>query len=727
MRRFVITAAVALAAAGLVSPGQAGAAPACTIVGTNGPDRLVGTAGDDVICGLGGDDDISGLAGNDIIRGGPGDDIIRGGPGDDTLVGGKGNDFLVGGEGNDRLVGGGGDDFIRAEAGNDWLYGNAGDDYLAANTGDDELYGGAGNDRLEGGPGDDYLDGGPGDDLLNGGPGDNTVIGRSSPPAPASPGRWTDPVGDSSGWHRGRRGHVPGAPDITAVAIGDDGGTLTIRVEIPNVEYLRPDVSLSLGLDTDRDLSADYSVRINGAQRNAALYQYPTSGSVLLKLDAPVVFQWRFGPTITLELGDIGSPAGFNFRANVRGKGSTSDTRTGGDSAPDGGPGYYQAGSASPPPPPAAAVFTARDIYDRPSRAYPAGQVVVHWVSAGPDAPPPADRNTNSVPDYVEQVAQAAELSLERFAALGFRPPSLDSRGSDNNIDIYLADVAGRWAGKAFPFHRSDGGYTIVESSIDNPDSLAALVAHELFHLVQFAYAPRAMPCWVGEGTAEAAETIAYPNGDFRAPHRHTEDWLKQPWKPLTAAAYGNTYEESSFCYAGRAWFQYLHERDPGLIPAYFERLSWSDSDDLDDLAAVISSRGLGTIGKLYSLFAASLYTAGHTIHTWDTIYPARPSRTAETTVAPLAAHYIPIKPLHGCTIEIGVRVWAGVSARLIVNSRLATPVQTNSWSSNYLENVCTNHGRADTLLVITGEFSGRFKDGRPLESGKYWISHKSE
>ena len=47
-------AAVTLAVV-VVSPSPASGAPACTIVGTPGPDVLYGTSGRDVICGLGGE------------------------------------------------------------------------------------------------------------------------------------------------------------------------------------------------------------------------------------------------------------------------------------------------------------------------------------------------------------------------------------------------------------------------------------------------------------------------------------------------------------------------------------------------------------------------------------------------------------------------------------------------------------------------------------------------
>ncbi|MGD9694340.1 MAG: hypothetical protein AB7V42_01620 [Thermoleophilia bacterium] len=178
----------------------------CTIVGTDGPDRLTGTPGRDIICGLGGGDVIRGLgggdvifgdagddvidggAGHDIIRGGAGRDIIAGGAGDDRILGAAGDDRLRGGAGRDRLDGGAGDDAVDGGAGNDQLVGGAGRDLLRGGAGDDQLLGRAGDDRLEGGPGVDLLMGGPGDDRLiggpgrdrlNGGPGRDTAVGAA--------------------------------------------------------------------------------------------------------------------------------------------------------------------------------------------------------------------------------------------------------------------------------------------------------------------------------------------------------------------------------------------------------------------------------------------------------------------------------------------------------------------------------------------------------------------
>ncbi|MEV4641360.1 calcium-binding protein [Actinoplanes sp. NPDC049548] len=156
---------------------------ACTIVGTEGNDRLRGTRANDVICGLGGNDTIVGGTGNDVIDGGAGRDRIDGGAGNDQLIGGTGDDTLTGGAGNDRIDGG---------AGNDQLIGGAGDDILAGGAGNDSIRGQDGDDRIDGGTGTDTVDGGAGRDLCTGGAGDR----RSSCPLPSAPAP-TSPVPDS--------------------------------------------------------------------------------------------------------------------------------------------------------------------------------------------------------------------------------------------------------------------------------------------------------------------------------------------------------------------------------------------------------------------------------------------------------------------------------------------------------------------------------------------------
>jgi hypothetical protein len=95
---------------------ERGRALHCTIVGTNGPDRLVGTRGRDVICGLGGGDVLVGRAGDDVVAGGPGADYLVPGAGRDRVLGGPGNDFVAArGGGADLVFGGAGSDRGRVD------------------------------------------------------------------------------------------------------------------------------------------------------------------------------------------------------------------------------------------------------------------------------------------------------------------------------------------------------------------------------------------------------------------------------------------------------------------------------------------------------------------------------------------------------------------------------------------------------------------------------------
>jgi phosphodiesterase/alkaline phosphatase D-like protein len=88
----------------------------CTIVGTNGRDRLVGTRRRDVICGLGGDDVLVGREGDDVLLGGSGADYLAPGAGRDRVVAGSGNDFVGARDGRaDRVFGGPGADRARVD------------------------------------------------------------------------------------------------------------------------------------------------------------------------------------------------------------------------------------------------------------------------------------------------------------------------------------------------------------------------------------------------------------------------------------------------------------------------------------------------------------------------------------------------------------------------------------------------------------------------------------
>jgi len=226
---------LALAWSVLPAVHAAAADPDCTIIGTEGDDRLeaINPLGD-VVCGLGGDDVLVSGLGDDQLRGGPGTDLaefstaLQGveadlagdsatGHGTDALtsieglIGSDHDDHLFGDGGPNRLVGGEGDDRLRPRKGRDRVVGGPGIDTLdlsrsprgvrvdlargwAKREGRDRLQsienvlgsdrsdriaGTGGSNRLEGRGGVDTLIGRDGADTLRGGAGADTLIGGS--------------------------------------------------------------------------------------------------------------------------------------------------------------------------------------------------------------------------------------------------------------------------------------------------------------------------------------------------------------------------------------------------------------------------------------------------------------------------------------------------------------------------------------------------------------------
>ena len=60
---------------------------------------------------------------------------------------------------------------------------------------------------------------------------------------------------------------------------------------------------------------------------------------------------------------------------------------------------------------------------------YIGARAVVHYVTTGPDAPALNDDNGDGYPDYVEQVAAAADVALAYYQQHGFKVPLADAAG----------------------------------------------------------------------------------------------------------------------------------------------------------------------------------------------------------------------------------------------------------------------------------------------------------
>lgn len=313
------------------------------------------------------------------------------------------------------------------------------------------------------------------------------------------------------------------------------------------------------------------------------------------------------------------------------------------------------------------------DLQEAPP--YIGSRSVVHYVSAGQDAPNLADADLSGVPDYVEQVSRAAERSLDFYASRGFKAPLPDSAGPNASLDIYIVDFTGNYEsalGIAVPAQQSalrDGGFFLVgqdlESGLDVDAGLEVTVAHELFHLVQFAYfaPPAKLPngtVWADEGTAVAMSMLVYPEIRDRNNAFVLDYWLKETWKPLYFM--GDDDFCDVHCYAGAMWWSWLWRLDPALISEYYGRLYGYTTVGRNiglgtqTLDEILKRRGFQSLYSAFTRFSVDTYRRGLPIapayqltvglspksHSFPAKLASKTSRKVAVTEG-LSSHFVPV------------------------------------------------------------------------------------
>jgi hypothetical protein len=309
------------------------------------------------------------------------------------------------------------------------------------------------------------------------------------------------------------------------------------------------------------------------------------------------------------------------------------------------------------------------------AEAQPVGtpHALLHYVAhdlAGPvrgrnDAPPPCDEDADGIPDYVQRAAQAADEALARYEQFGFRPPRPD--GVDVRPDIYIVEL------------ESDGGLTVLDESEHpfvlvssslvrgsgscagvNYTPLEQAVAHELFHVVQYAYVTyqEDLPLWIAEGSANGLMLYAFPSLD----HGWVDDyevWLKQPWRSLISSPV--TVGEQRIYGSGVWWFELMARVLDGqfVVSDFFKRLAAVEQQrgHVDDVATRILSETIAddtaytSLWDLYTGFSVDLYTENTLLPypapgSWCALAGDGDARVRETRpfeVDALATHYVHI------------------------------------------------------------------------------------
>jgi hypothetical protein len=313
-------------------------------------------------------------------------------------------------------------------------------------------------------------------------------------------------------------------------------------------------------------------------------------------------------------------------------------------------------------------------------------------------------------------VADAALAKYTARPGFAFREPLCDRAGPNRRPDIYVKRIQ---FGLAVEATRAAGGpFVLVAPTLDpsraqSTRSLRLIVAHELFHLVQFAYMPGGMPRWVAEGTANAMGIfLAQTRSDvltidalFAA---QTDRWLRQPWISL--------YDEAAncgTCYGGGLWWLHaivaLERAD--LITLYFERLAATRLVGLgiDTLALTVQNFG-ERFDQLFNRIAAEIYGSGIQVRPRLVVDAnAVSGRTADQRLLGLSTHYIPVRTPPGAAgIDVTIEALEGSS--WVVRMRAGGPrgvdlqwFQPDSAHVVYRPRFATD-GR-DLMIILTNGF----------------------
>jgi MYXO-CTERM domain-containing protein len=229
----------------------------------------------------------------------------------------------------------------------------------------------------------------------------------------------------------------------------------------------------------------------------------------------------------------------------------------------------------------------------------PGGVVRVHYSAAGTNQVQAGDTDKNSVPDFAEDVAAAAENVLDFYASVGFLLPvgeaqmGLSGEGGSDAFDFYLVDFGGSSDGQ-FVAEACSGvvcsGYMVMENDFSgygyssDAQAIRILTSHELFHGVQAAY-HSGQPSWVSEGTAVWAEQAYDPdNEDFIwFCDAYLEDTGRSLYSPPAGAI-------ESFSYSTALWWSFMEgQAGEGSMVAYQEALAEEASSlDSDGAMAVM-------------------------------------------------------------------------------------------------------------------------------------------
>ncbi len=326
--------------------------------------------------------------------------------------------------------------------------------------------------------------------------------------------------------------------------------------------------------------------------------------------------------------------------------------------------------------------------YTMPEARLCDANLCIHWVESGADAPPGADGNPGTVPEWARTtLAVFQQVWATEVGAMGYRAPKSDvlspANGGDGRLDVYLADVGDTVFGYCASDdpdveHSSASAYCVVDDDFSSvqfsgPTSgLAALqvtAAHEFFHAVQFSY-DYLEDTWLMEGAAAWIEDEVFDDVDDNRQFLNASP-LSRSTTPLDVSF-------APYHYGAWIFWRYLSEAfDPSLVREVWEQADGANGHGLYSLAATraaVRARGL-SFGAVFADFAAlnRMPAAGYAE---GTAYPLAPvARRWSLRVPGASTGWRSYSLEHLTSRSLGLRTAGARSDRLRIELRLPSRV----------------------------------------------------
>lgn len=241
--------------------------------------------------------------------------------------------------------------------------------------------------------------------------------------------------------------------------------------------------------------------------------------------------------------------------------------------------------------------------YESAPERFDTAGVRVWYARTGTHAVRPASTRPDEVPDDVASVGTITQDALDRFAALGFRPPLSDadptcgSNGGDGRLDVYLVRFAA--ADGTAAAERCQPGVTVrcstfllAEANLARhyasaEEGIRTVLPHETFHAIQNAYDANLDRYWA-EGTAQWAAKLLAPS--LRDLERNLPAFFAEEGRSLDLPPGGAT---AGYLYGAAIWPVFLSERfDDAIVEEALEVEAGTGASALDAVGSALATRG---------------------------------------------------------------------------------------------------------------------------------------